>query len=212
MTAYLACFICAAALDAIPAFAPPSWLALVYLQVEYGLKVWPVVLLGVAGSSAGRLILTLYIHRVSRFLLTRRERSNIECLGEQLGRTPIADFLFVFLYSLTPISTSPLFLAAGISGIKRREIFPPFVLGKLFGYGLILYAGRRASKDLSSLFSGHFTWQAAAFPLFGLAAVAGLLLVDWRLLFHERKLRLELHVFHGYHRSCRHYAASSLSR
>ncbi len=194
MTIYLAAFAAAAALDAFPAFVPPSWVALVYLQVRFGLNVWLTTAAGVLGSTAGRLILTTYVRRAAALILTRHEEHNIEYLGKRLGRSLRADFAFVFLYCLTPLSTSPLFLGAAMSGVKRRIVFPPFFLGKLLGYGFILYAGRREAMDIEGMLHGRFSWQGVLVAVLGLALVGGMLFIDWRALLRDKRLRFDFDV------------------
>ena len=189
---YLYAFLAALVIDSLPAFAPPAWTALIYLQLRYGLSVWPAALIGTLGSTVGRYILTCYIHRAARLILSRHEARNMEFLGQAMGRAPRKDFAFVFLYSLTPLSTSPLFMAAGMADLKARFIFPPFALGKLLGYAAILYTGEKSAGGIENMLHGRFTWQSALIPLVGVLMIVAMLFIDWRALLHDGKLRLHV--------------------
>jgi hypothetical protein len=191
---YLLAFAAAAALDSFPAFVPPSWLALVYLQVRYGLDLPLTTVAGVAGSAAGRLILSSYVHRAAEVVLSRHEKRNIEYLGKSLGKKYRKDFAFIFLYCLTPLSTSPLFLGAALAGVSRLIVFPPFVCGKLVNYGLMLLAGRKAAPDIQAMLHGRFSWPAVAMACASVALVAAMLFIDWHALLKEKKLRLDFRV------------------
>lgn len=194
MPPYLVAFLAALAIDTLPAFAPPSWTALVYCQIHYGLNVWLVTLVGVAGSACGRLILSSYIHHVARHVLSEHEQANIEYLGTCLGRSVSADLFFVFLYCLTPLPAAPLFLAAGIADLRRSLVLPPFVAGKLISIGLIVAAGKASAGSLTDLFHGKVSPQALLMSAAGLAVVGALLFIDWHALLHDKRFRLDFDV------------------
>ena len=191
---YFLAFLAAVACDSVPAFLPPSWVALIFFQLRYGVPVAPLVLCGVAGSTLGRLILTTYVHKAAALILSRHEERNIHYLGRRLGLSWRADTLFVSLYCMTPLSTTPLFLAAGISGVSRWCVFPGFVAGKLVGYALILTAGKHAAGDVAGLFHGRFTWTGVLAPALAFGLFGAMLFVDWRALLHDGRLRLDFDV------------------
>lgn len=63
---YLAVFFSALLEDSIPVFAPPAWMVLTFLLVQFDLSPWIVVPVGVAGCTAGRLFLSWYMLKVGR--------------------------------------------------------------------------------------------------------------------------------------------------
>lgn len=191
---YVLAFAAAAALDSFPAFVPPSWVALCVLQARFGLNVWLAAAAGVAGSTAGRLILSLYVHRAAHVVLSRHEEHNIEYLGKSLGGKFREDFLFVFLYCLTPLSTAPLFLGAALAGVARRIVFPPFICGKLINYSLMLLAGQKAAPDIVGIIHGKLSWQAVLMALASFGMVGAMLFIDWRALLKEKEFRLDFNV------------------
>ena len=129
MWPYLFVFLAALAVDTIPFFAPPAWFGLVILIVTFKLNPWLAVVLGVAGSTLGRYILTFYIPRLSSNLINRRADENLRYLGRKLGHAKWSAGLFVFSYTLTPLSTTALFTAAAAARINPWHILPPFSSG-----------------------------------------------------------------------------------
>ena len=125
MWPYLFVFLAALAVDTIPFFAPPAWMGLVILIVTFKLNPWVAVILGVAGSTLGRFILTLYIPRLSSKFMNPRADDNLRYLGRKLGHAKWSAGLFVFFYTLTPLSTTALFTAAAAARIKDVTQVPP---------------------------------------------------------------------------------------
>src|SRR5437870_11817161 len=118
MWMYVLVFVAALAVDSIPIFAPPAWTVLVALLLLFHLNPWLVVIIGVIGSTLGRYILSIYIPKVSSALVTRREDENLRYVGSKLARTPLAASTFIFLYTLTPLSTTALFTAAAMARVN----------------------------------------------------------------------------------------------
>src|SRR6266550_3632778 len=132
MWMYFLVFVATLFVDSIPVFAPPAWTVLVLLLLLFHLNPWIVVIIGVTGSTLGRYILSVYIPKVSSGLVNRREDKNLRYVGGKLTKAPFAAAIFVFLYTLTPLSTTALFTAAGIARVNPWHILPPFFFGSLF--------------------------------------------------------------------------------
>jgi membrane protein YqaA with SNARE-associated domain len=194
MCAYILVFIAALAVDTIPIFAPPAWIVLVILLITFHLNPWVVVVIGVAGSTLGRYILTLYIPKVSSSLVNRREEENLRYIGSKLARTKWPATVFVFFYTLTPLSTTALFTAAAAARINAWHILPPFFLGRLISDGVMVYSGKYASMNLSGLLGGQVSWKTVVTLIAGLLIIGAFLFVDWRCLLEERKLRFDFNI------------------
>ena len=65
MWPYFFVFLGAFLFDVVPFPFLPAFTWMVLLQVQYGLSIWPVLFIGVAGSMLGRYLLTLYIPMIS---------------------------------------------------------------------------------------------------------------------------------------------------
>src|SRR5258705_6479514 len=101
---YLAVFLAALAVDLIPIMAPPAWTVMVFLLVKFDLNPWLVLLAGVPGSTLGRYIYSLYVVKFSDKFLKRQKQEEMEYLGKKLGQKLWPAWIFVFLYTLTPLS------------------------------------------------------------------------------------------------------------
>jgi membrane protein YqaA with SNARE-associated domain len=194
MWPYLLVFLAALAVDTIPIFAPPAWIVLVILLVKFHLNPWLVVPIGVAGSTLGRYILTRYIPKVSSSLVNRREDANLRYIGSKLGKAKWSSALFVFLYTLTPLSTTALFTAVAASRVSPWHILPPFFLGRLITDGILVFSGKYASANLSELLHGEASWKTIITLVAGLIVIGGFLFIDWRSLLERRKIHFDFKI------------------
>lgn len=192
---YLVVFLAAVAVDAIPVFAPPAWTIFVILVLTFRLNPWVAVIIGVTGSTLGRYILSLYIPKVSSNVINRRENQNLRYIGDKLGQRAWIASVFVLLYTLTPLSTTALFTAAGMAGVNSWYILPPFFCGRLITDGALVYTGKYAARNLSDVIRGEFSWQSIVLLLAGLATIAVVLFIDWRQLLEKHHLKLRFNIF-----------------
>jgi membrane protein YqaA with SNARE-associated domain len=194
MWPYLLVFLAALAVDTIPIFAPPAWIVLVILLVKFHLNPWLVVPIGVAGSTIGRYILTRYIPKISSSLVNRREDANLRYIGGKLGKAKWSSALFVFVYTLTPLSTTALFTAAAAARVAPWHILPPFFVGRLITDGVLVFSGKYASTNLSELLHGQASWKTLIILIAGLLIISAFLFVDWRCLLEKGKVRLNFKI------------------
>jgi hypothetical protein len=195
MWAYLLVFGAALAVDTIPIFAPPAWILLVVLLVKFDLNPWLTVVIGVTGSTIGRFILTRYIPKISSRLVNRREDTNLRYIGSKIGKAKWSSAIFVFVYTLTPLSTTALFTAVAMARIRRPfHILIPFFFARLVTDGVLVFSGKYASANLSDLFHGEMNWKGIATIIAGLIIIAGFLFVDWRQLLEHKKLRFRFRI------------------
>jgi membrane protein YqaA with SNARE-associated domain len=194
MWPYLVVFLAALAVDTIPVFAPPAWIVLVILLVKFNLNQWLTVVIGVTGSTIGRYILTRYIPKISSRLINRREDDNLRYIGRKLAKARWSSAVFVFLYTLTPLSTTALFTAVAIARIRPWYILSPFFLGRLITDGVLVFSGKYASANLSNLLHGQANWKTVVTLTAGLLVIAGFLFIDWRQLLEHKKLRFRFKI------------------
>jgi len=195
MWGYLLVFLAALAVDTIPVFAPPAWILLVVLLVKFKLNPWFTVIIGVTGSTIGRYILTRYIPKISSRLVNRQEDANLRYIGRKIGKAKWSSSVFVFLYTLTPLSTTALFTAVAMTRIRRPlHIFVPFFLARLFTDGVFVFSGRYASANLSDLLHGEANWKTIVTLAAGLIVIGIFLFLDWRQLLEHKKLRFRFKI------------------
>jgi len=194
MWPYLLVFFAALAVDTIPVFAPPAWILLVVILVKFKLNPWLTVPIGVTGSTIGRYILTRYIPKISSRLVNRREDANLRYIGSKIGKAKWSSSVFVFFYTLTPLSTTALFTAVAMARTEPWHILAPFFLGRLVSDGALVFSGKYASANLSGLLHGEANWKTIVALCIGLMVIAAFLFIDWRQLLEHKKLRLRFKI------------------
>jgi membrane protein YqaA with SNARE-associated domain len=194
MWPYAAVFLAALLVDSIPVFAPPAWTLIVVLVVKFKLDPWLAAAVGAFASTLGRYFLSAYMPKVSRRLFDRRENENIAYLGRKLGGRFWRSFAFVFAYSLTPLSTTALFTAAGSAKVDLRPILPAFFLGKLISDVVLVLGSRSTLRTFGDILKGQTSPKSMIGAGLGLALLALALFIDWRELLERRRLRLRFRI------------------
>jgi len=192
---YLWVFLASLAVDLVPVFGPPAWIAMVLLQVKFDLNPWLVLAVGVPGSVLGRFVLSLYAPWLSKKVIRRWKTKELEFVGRKLKQKLWQSWAFVFIYSVSPLPTTPLFSAAGMAKIKPIQIVPPFFVGKAISDGIMLFAGRSAFLSSEHLLTGAFSAKTVVTAVVTLLVIAGFLFLDWRTLLEKKHVRFNFHIW-----------------
>jgi hypothetical protein len=174
----------------IPAFGPPTWAVLVYVELNHDLATVPLVLVGAAAAASGRLVLALAF-RGLRDHVSPRRRANLEAAGEVIGGGRGRSVAGLGLFALSPLPSAQLFEAAGLIGVALVPLTVAFFAGRLVSYSLYVGAAHTAAD--SSV--GRVVLQSVRSPA-GIAVelvlLAGLVLlarIDWVALQHRHESR-----------------------
>ena len=150
MIALALLFLVVYVINLIPAFAPPTWMALTFFGLS--MRTTNVLLLatvGAAGATLGRLTLAKFSGAmVRRRLLSERTIQNIDVLKSRLQHRralTVSTFLF---YALSPLPSNYLFIAYGLTTLDLRLIVVPFFLGRLTSYALFVFSAASAQRHL----------------------------------------------------------------
>lgn len=192
---YLYVFLASAAVDIVPLPLPPAFVVMVLLQIRYNLDVWPVIVIGVAGSVLGRYILTLYIPKIAQHIFKPDKNEDVQYLGKKLKEKGWKSQLAILSYSLLPLPTTPLFIAGGMANMKPIYIIPAFIVGKFTSDALAVFMGKFAAEHANEVLDGVVSWQSITGFIFGLLLVAAFLFIDWRSLLREKRLRFNLKIW-----------------
>jgi membrane protein YqaA with SNARE-associated domain len=195
MWAYLGVLLGAFAVDLIPVAAPPAWTVMVFFILKFDLNPWIVLVLGVFGSTLGRYIFSLYIPKVSSKILKPRKEKELEFVGKKLAGRLWRTWTFVFLYTLTPLSTTALFTAAGMAKIKPNHTLPPFFVGKFLSDALMILTGRYLAGNAGDTFKDLLSPKSIITLLLGLILLGGILFIDWFELLQHKKLKLKFKIW-----------------
>jgi len=196
---YLLVFLGAMLVDLFPFPLPPAFTVMIFLQIKYDLNIWPVIFIGVAGSILGRYILTLYIPHVSGKIFKKAKNEDVQFLGKKLSEKSWRSHAIVLVYSLMPLPTTPLFLAAGIAKMKPYYIIPAFTVGKLVSDTIAVWMGDYAAKNTTDLVHGIVSWKSVLGLVTGLALLFALLFIDWRTLLQKKKLAFKFDIWNKAH-------------
>ncbi len=195
MTVYVILLLVVVLVNLLPAFAPPTWSVLVFALIKFGLVLPYVVVIGVIGATLGRFILSQYIHWFSEQLFNERQEQNLRYLGNKLGHSPIANTLITFLYSLTPLSTTALFVAAGIARIRVLYVLTGFFFGRLISYYVLAMSAQTVVDDINLISVGHINQRTIATAALGMLCLFLFIFIDWIQLFETRKFALNLDIW-----------------
>jgi membrane protein DedA with SNARE-associated domain len=172
---YLMVFLGTVAVDITPLPLPPAFTVMVFLQIRYNLPIEPVIVIGVAGSILGRLILTLYIPRVAGRIFNKEKNDDVQFLGNK--------------------PSTPLFIAGGIARMKPHYIIPAFVLGKVVSDTAAVLMGKYAAENTGDLLHGVLSWKSFAGLILAILIIFSILFIDWRTLIQQKKLRLKFNIW-----------------
>ena len=195
MWTYLAVFLCAFAVDLIPVIAPPAWTLMVFFLVKFHLNPWVVLVAGVSGSTLGKYIFSLYVPQITDKIIRRHKREELEFMGKKLGQKLWQSWLFVFIYSLTPLSTTALFTAAAIAKVKAGRMLPPFFAGKFVTDAVLIFTGRYAVRNLTGLVQGALSAKGILIIVATLVVTGGFLFVDWRALLEKKQFKFNFKIW-----------------
>jgi membrane protein YqaA with SNARE-associated domain len=192
---YPVVFLVSMGVDLIPIAAPPAWTLMVFFLVKFDLNPWLVLVCGVAGSTLGRYFFSLYIPKVSNRFINKRKNEELEFVGKKLGGSLWKTWVFVLIYTVTPLSTTALFTAAAMGRVNPLHTVPPFFIGKFLSDALMVATGRYLAGNATDLVHGALNWKTIVAAGLGLVVIGGLLFIDWFALFCRKKLTLKFKIW-----------------
>jgi membrane protein YqaA with SNARE-associated domain len=188
-------FLSAFAVDVIPLIAPPAWTVALFLLVKFHLH--PLIVLPVcaSGSTLGRYLMSLYIPRFAGLFIKRHKTDELKFLGKKLSQSLWQSWLFVFIYSMTPLSTTALFTAAGVAKVKPSRTVPPYFCGKFLSDAVMIFTGLYAAANFKDLVHGSYSPKAIVTLVLGCVVIAGFLFLDWRALLQRKKFTFNFRIW-----------------
>ena len=147
MTQYLLVTAAVFLVNAVPAFAPPTWTLLVWFELSYNLSGIALVLLGVLSATAGRALLAYYMRHSTRWM-PRRYVENMHSVGTYLTQTRGRLTATLALFFISPLSSAQLFAAAGImKSVRLRPLLLAFALGRAVTYTSYVAGARMVKRS-----------------------------------------------------------------
>jgi hypothetical protein len=166
-------------INLVPAFMPASWMVLTFFRIKYGLPLFALSIGGALCSAAGRLLLA----RGSRLLSQRivpGSDADLRELGAFLEDHRQHVGVATFLYTLTPLPSNNLFIAAGMVQIGLVWVVAGFIGGRLIADSLWVWLAETAFNSLEDIFADVFTsWVGILLQLTSLTSIALLFRLPW---------------------------------
>ena len=181
-------FVGALLFDIVPFPFLPAFTIMILLQINFHLNVWLVIIAGVVGSVLGRYVLILYTPSISNKYIKKSKNDDFQFLGTKMKENKWKGQIIVLAYSLLPLPTTPLFLAAGITKLNAKYIIPAFLIGKFTSDSFVLHASKYASENAHNIMQNVLSLKSVASLLFCLFFIFCIFFVDWRLLIQKKIL------------------------
>jgi uncharacterized membrane protein YdjX (TVP38/TMEM64 family) len=179
---YLAAAIAIVLLNAVPAFAPPTWMALVFFLLHYDANPVAIVIIGVISATTGRAVLAWYFRRFAHLVPTKFSQ-NMEYAGQYFTDHSNKRFALLSIFFLSPVSSAQLFEAAGLmKTISLKPLLAAFAVGRSFTYttyvtGASVIAATSFGEIIISELKSPWAIAVQIVMIAGLVALGS---VDWK--------------------------------
>lgn len=192
MTSLALLFLVVFALNVVPAFAPPTWMAMSLFGLKYPYaSPWAVALVAATAATGGRMVLAHLARSIvhGRWLGTAMG-DNLTVVAEAIKRRRTASAVAFLFYAFSPLPSNALFLAFGLTAAPLYLLAIPFFIGRLISYGVAFFGGSALSQHLGPDVNWTITWVYIVLTqLLMLAFVYAFTRVDWLKTWHARRLR-----------------------
>lgn len=180
-------------LNLVPVFAPPTWMALALIGMNFpGTNAWAIALTGALAATAGRLTLAALSHAiVRRKLLSEAQRANVDVIRLELSKRPRMTAGAFLAYAFSPLPSNLLFIAYGLTGLPRRQVALPFFVGRLCSYSFFIFTGQALGKRFNEAPVDGAYFAGGYFIISQFLILVALWLftrIDWAKLLRERKI------------------------
>jgi uncharacterized membrane protein YdjX (TVP38/TMEM64 family) len=166
----------------VPAFAPPTWSALVFFNFRYDLNPILLILVGVIAAVAGRAGLFEIFRKFRRFL-PAGYLANMAKLGHYLEESKSRFIGLLTVFFLSPLSSAQLFEAAALMNrIRLKPLLYAFATGRLFSYSFYIFGSNQLkSTSIGQIIKDQITSPLAILiQLLMIVAVIVLGNIDWK--------------------------------
>ena len=183
-------------LNVVPAFVPPTWMAMsAWGFASPDIDHWLAAVVAAAAATCGRIVLALAAQRLvgSRWVHAAT-RQNLATVADLIQRRKAASVSAFLVFAFSPLPSNVLFLAYGMTKAPLGWLAVPFFIGRFGSYALALEGGSAISTHLEAQVGGQGVWVWVYFAVTQLALVGLVWLfakIDWRASLAARRLRWE---------------------
>lgn len=155
---FVLAFVIVFAVNLVPAFAPPTWAVLVLIRLNSQLAVVPLVILGALAAASGRFVLASAAQHFSGRLSEKRQ-ARLREVREWLVQHRHRAFGGLALFTISPLPSGQLFVAAGLLKLPLLPCTAAFFAGRIVSYAI--YVGGASAVNESW---GHLATDALRSP------------------------------------------------
>ena len=167
-------------INLLPAFAPPTWIILVFYNLNTGLNTFAIIALGVMASTSGRYVLALGTGKL-RGRLNPKHVENLERVRTSLSKGGKGLILYFVFFIVSPLPSAQIFEAAALMNAALIPITIAFMIGRTISYSISVI-GASTLKDHAM---GHLLVQSIKSPwgialqIICLLGIYALMKIDW---------------------------------
>jgi membrane protein YqaA with SNARE-associated domain len=182
----LAAYAVVIAINVIPYFMPATWMVVAFFLIAFHLPFWPLCIGAAFASTGGRYILARISGRWGRRLLSVDHQRNVAALGSWLNRRATwRRALEVFLYSLGPIPSNQIFIAAGLARASIGPVAAGFFVGRLISYPVLAGGAKGVNDHFNNLFTRALhDPKSLILELASIAVIVVFTKIDWPRVLH----------------------------
>ncbi len=167
------------AINVVPAFMPSTWMVLAFFYIKFDLPLLVLTISGAIVSGFGRLLLAKGSAWFSRRFMTT-QRDDLAMVGHYLERNRRVAAPATFLYTLTPLPTNNLFVAAGMVGVNLAWVLMGFWAGRIIADTFWVWTTKQVYDSLGDVFEGAVgTRWAIGLQLMSVVSIALLYALPW---------------------------------
>lgn len=165
----------------MPAFAPPTWTALVLFSLNTDLNPFVIVGVGALCAGTGRYFLArgtgLFRNRIGK-----KSVENLEAAQQLLTQNTSRKVITFGLFILSPLPSAQLFEAAGLMGVRLLPLTIAFFSGRLITYNFYVFgANQLKAHPIGELITQEFkSFWAIAIQILMMAGIVMLTRIDWK--------------------------------
>ena len=168
------------AMNIVPAFMPPTAIILSIFFVVYHLDFLSVIFLGVIMATIGRLILAALTESYIQPILPKKEKENMLNLNKIFDLNKYLSFLFIFIFTLSPLPTNQLFIAAGLAKAELSLVAVAFFIGQTINYAFWVNLSQNINNNIEGALISHFSKsEMYAVEFLGFAILYIITRINW---------------------------------
>lgn len=190
---YLFSFLLALFFNTIPFLAPGTGLIVGFMYIKYDLNLFILILFILAGSTLGRYFLAKLSGKFALKFLHPERNDNLSYFKDKLHQSSFKVFIFSFVYCALPTPSNLLFLAVGATNARLKPLLLGFTLGRAINYFYAAILYKFVYDSLEQIINkGLTSWDNLLVQLLTFILFVLFLLIDWRELFENKRLKLLL--------------------